>query len=107
MVADLADDHRRPRDGSQEDQDKGSIMTASTFFKDRRTGTVYRFTEKTKPVEGPIPLRAAYRSDTVWISQQHLERVEDPHAFNGWHVFKFTVILLVVAVLWVFSSVRS
>lgn len=77
-----------------------------TYFKDRRTGTVYSTTEKTLPVSGKIPLKPAYKSDTVWIDRDFLDTVKNPHELNGWRLFWWFALSLVVLALWVFTSAQ-
>jgi hypothetical protein len=56
---------------------------AEHFFRDRRTGTVYKTTERELPTSGRVPLKAAYREDTVWVDRDHLDSVADPHEMTG------------------------
>lgn len=51
----------------------------NTHFRDKRTGTVYVCREKQYPTTGQIPLKPAYKEDTVWIDRSHLDKVPDPH----------------------------
>jgi hypothetical protein len=50
-----------------------------TYFRDRRTLAVYVCREKSFPVTGSLPLKAAYREDTVWIDRDFLDKIPDPH----------------------------
>jgi hypothetical protein len=75
-----------------------------TYFKDRRTGAVYVTTERTIPTTGLVPLKPAYKEDTVWVEHSHLERVTEPHIMSPlqgvWMVFLFLLWLG----FWVFTS---
>jgi hypothetical protein len=76
----------------------------TTYFKDRRSGTVYTTREKTLPTSGSIPLKAAYREDTVWIDRNYLETVKNPHQPSVWHTFWTLLVLVLWVGLWIFSS---
>ena len=80
------------------------MTTKTTYFKDRRSGAVYTVREKTLPTSGSIPLRAAYKEDTVWIDRQHLDVVPDPHrATTSQSLWTLFMIVAWLAV-WVFTS---
>jgi hypothetical protein len=82
-------------------------MITKTYFKDRRTGSVYVTTEKTLPVAGKIPLKAAYREDTSWIDRDHLDAVTDPHAPTTGRTVGQLMILLLVLAVWVLVAVQT
>lgn len=79
-------------------------MVNKTYFRDRRTNTIYLTTEKSFPVDGRLPLKPAYKEDTVWIDRQHLDKTNDPHLRSGGQVVGVLLVLLLWVAFWVFSS---
>lgn len=82
-------------------------MATLTHFKDRRTGAVYVTKESTLPTEGRVPMKPAYKSDTVWLDRAYLDRVQDPHKWTPWQTIGFLFVFLVVAGAWLYASVQT
>lgn len=76
---------------------------SKTYFKDRRTLAVYVTTEKEFPKTGTLPLKAAYREDTVWIDRQHLDRIENPHTHSMGQSLATLLVVLVWLVMGAFN----
>lgn len=79
-------------------------MGQRKYFKDRRTGAVYVTQERTLPVEGRIPVKPAYKSDTVWLDRAYADPVEDPHLWPGSRLAGFLATTMVFGAAWFFGA---
>jgi hypothetical protein len=75
-----------------------------TFFQDRRTGAIYTTQELHLPTEGRIPVKPAYKSDTVWLDRAYADRVEDPHLMSPARLTGLFLVLLLATGGWLFAS---
>jgi len=78
-----------------------------TYFKDRRTGAVYVTKEATLPTEGLIPVKPAYKSDTVWLDRVYADKIKDPHLMGGARLAGFFLGLLGALAAWFFTSYQT
>jgi hypothetical protein len=79
-------------------------MSQRRYFKDHRTGAVYVTTERTLPTEGRIPVKPAYKSDTVWLDRAYADSVPDPHIWSGGRLLGFLATALMFATAWFFGA---